>query len=121
MDNFHIDVTSEGKSSLILAMRLAFDRGYKAVGYKIGDKGLVFYWTMGLGPKDVIKLPFTLDADGAADFASRWLEEQDYGRQPDHDGDNGKGWRVYTEAWGHVAGDSGSFVAVQPAWAMYGK
>jgi hypothetical protein len=26
-----------------------------------------------------------------------WLEEVDYGEEPDHDGANGKGWRVYCD------------------------
>jgi hypothetical protein len=70
---------------------------------------------------DQVALPFTLDAAGAADFASRWLAEVDYGNEPDHDGDNGKGWTVYNEAWGHVDGHYSAIIAIAPTWAMYGK
>lgn len=70
---------------------------------------------------DQVALPFTLDAEGAADFARRWLAEADYGSQPDHDGDNGRGWRVYNEGWGHVDGHRSAIVAITPVWAMYGK
>ena len=119
MDNFHIDITSEG--SINAAMRIAFSgRSHKASFYKVSaTKGLVFGWSDSM--RDGIKLPFSLDADGAADFATRWLAEQDYGKEPDHDGDNGKGWRLYNESWGHVDDDWAAFVAVKPAWAMYGK
>jgi hypothetical protein len=70
---------------------------------------------------DQTALPFTLDAAGAADFAARWLAEADYGKQPDHDGDNGRGWRLYNESWGHVDGHFSAIIAVAPNWAMYGK
>src|SRR5690349_24893058 len=43
-----------------------------------------------------------------------WLAEADYGPQPDHDGDNSKGWRIYNEAWGHVDNLWGAIVAIQP-------
>lgn len=147
MDNFHIDVTSEGDLAPVMA--LAFGTYRTAIGYAIRDivegvrwseeecqrhpslwrdwkthprpRRIVFYWSKTENRADIVALPFKLDAAGAADFAKRWLHEENYGSQPDHDGDNGKGWRVYNESWGHVDGDWSAFVAVSPAWAMYGK
>lgn len=121
MDNFHFDLTSEG--DLELPMHIAFERSERrAEGYLIHpEKGLVFFWYVGGTQDGLVKLPFKLDHIGAADFASRWLAEQNYGNEPDHDGDNGRGWRLYNEAWGRVASMTGSFIAVKPAWAMYGK
>jgi len=121
MDNFHIDVTCQGSKPMLLALEIAFTNcpGSKAIGYRvIENKGLVLYWT---------------EADNVTPFLSKmtfaevepiiqgWLKEQDYGEQPDHDGSNGKGWRVYNEAWGHVNNEWEAFVAIEPAWAMYGK
>lgn len=149
MDNAHIDVTSEGNETLAKTLDLAFGKFHKAIGYAIraavpSEKHpaevmadpknaymlkpkraakplrLVFFWTAPTA-KDFVALPFKLDAKGAADFAARWLAEADYGKQPDHDGDNEKGWRVYNEAWGHVDDEYAGFVAVTPSWAMYGK
>lgn len=123
MNNFRIDLTAEGDTVLKKAMEIAFTNsaGGKVEAYKVDpEKGLIFFWTSTLH-KDVQKLPFKLDAEGAADFTRRWLAEQDYGRQPDHDGDNGKGFRIYCESWGRVGDLSGSFVAIQPCWAWYGK
>lgn len=66
-------------------------------------------------------LPFPLDLNTSISFAWHWLTTSaDYGNEPDHDGDNGKGWRVYNENWGRVGSFYG-FVAIKPAWAMYGK
>lgn len=131
MDNFNIDVTSEGTVSLGMALSLAFSRHRTAEGFRIIEEGrtltdkwrpatLVFYWVK-LDKTGYHPLPFKMDAAKATEFAAAWLEQVDYGREPDHDGDNGKGWRVYTEGWGHVDSDYQAIVAVQPAWAMYGK
>lgn len=148
MDNFHIDVTCEGARTLRLVMDLAFTQHSRVTHYAIraAEEGefydlpdgmevkfplslqirkrakpprLVFMWTD--GGRDAVKLPFSLDAEGATDFACRWLAEQDYGREPDHDGDNGKGWRAYCEGWGHVDGEYQGFLAITPEYAMYGK
>lgn len=81
---------------------------------------LVFFNYVGT-VTDHVALPFHLDAKSAADFARRWLAEAEYGKQPDHDGDNKKGWRLYNEAWGHVDSDHGAIIAVAPSWAAYGK
>lgn len=118
MDNFHIDITSEGDAQLREALDIAFGSKRQAIGYQIKGGKLVFFWTE---HKDATKLPFKMDAKRATDFAVAWLSEADYGEEPDHDGDNGKGWRVYNESWGHVNGLWQAFVAVEPVWAMYGK
>lgn len=119
MDNFHIDLSND--KNLVEAMTIAF-RGYKAVGYAvIPEKGMVFFWMECPEAPGYTSLPFKMDAKGAAEFALRWLAEADYGRQPDHDGDNGKGWRLYTDSWGRIAPWHRSIAAVQPCWAEYGK
>lgn len=66
-------------------------------------------------------LPYPLDFKGALHFIEGWLANADYGRQPDHDGDDGRGFRLFTDGWGHVVGHHYAIVGVQPAWAMYGK
>ena len=119
MDNFRIDVTCEGEDSLSLVMKLAFRDGRKARGYRVSkEKGLILYWSIN---ERVTAFPFGLDAEAAAKMVSGWLAEQDYGREPNHDGDNGKGWRVYNEDWGQVDSEWQAFLAVKPVWAMYGK
>ncbi len=122
MDNFHIDLIWEGKENLEKALHLAFIRKYglttRAVGYSINDNVLIFYWVD--SPK-MTKFPFKMDYSQAAAWAHEWLmQSADYGEQPDHDGDNGKGWRIFTKSWGHVDGYE-SFIAIEPTWAEYGK
>lgn len=118
MNNFRVDVTSEGKINFDKVMSLF---NHTAIGYRI-DAGitpiLIFYWAE---TKSMIPFPVALSEEEFADMAHKWLSLVDYGPQPDHDGDNDKGWRIYNEAWGHVHDEWQAFVAVEPAWAMYGK
>lgn len=148
MDNRSVDVVSEGSDGLEMAMKLIWPNahGGKASHYLIAkyrestkyyssegetrshssnlvedEKGcptLILLW---YGEGKALPLPFALGLDGAIAFVTEWLKSVDYGSQPDHDGSNHKGWRVFNESWGHVAGYHGAIVAIQPAWAMYGK
>ena len=131
MDNFHIDITSIGEAALVQAMALAFTRGYsgsptRAVAYKVDPKrGLAFYWSATYLDEGAQLIPFKLDAAGAADFASRWLREQDcndWDTPPSHDGHNKAGWRLFNDAWGRPEGFGDySFIAVRPHWCCYSK
>lgn len=124
MDNFAISVTSEGLIPLELAMEIAFsNHGCKAIAYKATKDRFTLYWIASAeSDKEVIKLPVKMDSKACASIVSQWLgEEAEYGKQPDHDGDNGKGWKVFTTAWGMVDGDYRAICAIVPVWAMYGK
>jgi hypothetical protein len=117
MDNFSFDMTSEGDATLRKAF-LLFPSARKAVGFRIDGKRFVLYWAD--SPK-MSKLPYPMSPEPAVELLVGWLAQVDYGRQPDHDGDNGKGWRLFTEKWGHVDGEWQAYAAVEPVWAMYGK
>ena len=54
-------------------------------------------------------------------FIQAWLDNQDRGQAMDFDGDLGKGFRLYNEKWGHVAGWYQAFLAVEAVWAYYSK
>lgn len=119
MDNFRFDVTHDSEEALKHVLAIAFDGHAKAIGYRQDkDKGLVLYWTE---RPEMIPLPFKIDAEAARVVVMGWLAEQDYGKDPDHDGSNKRGWRAYNEAWGRIGDDYGAFLAVQPVWATYGK
>jgi hypothetical protein len=124
-DNFAFDVSAETREQFDHVMRLAFWQKREAVAYKvIPDKGFVLYWTWDEkdAPKQgITPLPYPMQWKAVADFIWGWFERTAYPKEPDHDGDNTKGWRVYNEAWGHVAGDWRAFCAVQPIWMMHGK
>lgn len=83
-----------------------------------GTQTLVLLWH---DERDATKLPYPLTLDKAITFAADWLTEADYGSEPDHDGDNQRGWRAFTDGWGHVVGHHCGIIGIQPAWAMYGK
>ena len=149
MDNRTIDITSEGNQALKQAVELVWPNapGGKVTHYLIESfrkkteyfqndkKEVTHHFTDLVKDKEGVEtlillwheeggaapLPFPLDVRGAVEFISNWLRVVDYGRQPSHDGDNEKGWRVFNEAWGHVAHMHYAVLAVQPAWAMYGK
>lgn len=54
-------------------------------------------------------------------MVEKWLKEAKYENEPDHDGCNERGWRVFNDAWGRVGDEHGAFVEIQPVWLMYGK
>lgn len=137
-DNFRFDIYSEEDVALTAVLRIAFEETgkypYKAVGYRIikalqpynyqGERDmptLVLYKTIPSGKKDFIPFLVPLAATACSVIVSEWLKQQDYGEKPDHDGDNGKGWRVYNESWGHVDNDREAICGIQPSWAWYGK
>jgi len=124
MDNFYIDIRAEGRSAFEVALKLAWRRHGKATHYLIDPKaGMVLFSSAPSNGRGAAPLPYPMDADAALPFVWNWLEGVDRGPQPDHDGDNGKGWRLHVaNGWGHVEGFGWqSVVAAQPIWAMYGK
>lgn len=130
MDNFELKVVSEGKDTLLLAMRLAFIEYEKASHWRVDDeKGMILYWSVSDSPftgKEQIK-PFItpLNAEQITEQVWLWLEGADIekydGPEPDHDGSNGRGFCLYTEEWGKIGDEDYAFVAIKPTWAMYGK
>lgn len=118
MDNRIISIQSIGKNDFDLAMKLVIG-DKKTVGYGVVKNSLVLYWH---NADNVQILPYEMDAQEATNFAWGWLcKNKPSAEQPDHDGDNKIGFRVFNEAWGYVYGESAAYVAIEPIWAMYGK
>lgn len=120
-DNYHFDlVCTPLEESLSIAFHGA--PGKKATHWKIVPeaKKLLLAWNENAGT-DFVPFVSPIDAEAAVKVVKGFLAEQNYGTQPDHDGDNGKSWRIYNEAWGHVGGNPYVFVAIEPVWAEYGK
>lgn len=119
MDNRKITIKAEGKESFDLAMQLAFKTHNKAKGYLVQDNTLVFYWC---DYDKAVKLPFEMKVQDAINFAWAWLENTPPSTgEPDHDGDNYKGFMVYNDSWGHVFNAYQAIIGITPIWAMYGK
>ena len=104
MSVFHFDIKAEGDELLNQAMTLVFS-GEKAVGYVISDEyGIIF-------------------CNCNSDYHYKppgWLYQTKYPPQPDHDGHNNKGWRLYNNEYGYVGGIFSAIIAVKPAWIEYG-
>jgi hypothetical protein len=91
-----------------------------------GTPTLILFWSQeggalpAQGETDI--LPFEFDKTMSARHIVQWLAKANYGPEPDHDGDNQKGFRLFTgDFWGHIAGYRRAICGVQPVWAMYGK
>lgn len=126
MDNLQIDLQLTGKENFRRALEIACSQHRTTVGWSFhepkDEKGrcLVLHWTD--NDKTVNRFPYEMSTEQVIEFAWGWLEKEPVAtKEPDHDGDNSKGFRVFTESWGRVAGDYTAFVAIKPIWAMYGK
>jgi hypothetical protein len=120
MDNREFKITSEGKEDFALSIKIAFGKYNKATGYMVKDNTLVFFW--GSSNENAIPLPYPMGSTQATEFAWGWLElNEPTEKEPSHDGDNGKGFTVYCDFWGHVMKNSYAFVGIKPEWAWYGK
>jgi hypothetical protein len=131
MDNFFLDIISDSYLKEALTIGFKGAPGKKATHFRLDPPSgegaarrtrtrLVLGWHEFKGSQ-ALPFPLQIEDDSAYNFIKAWLEDQNYGSQPDHDGDNGRGWRVYNESWGHVDHDPYAFLAIEPAWAMYGK
>jgi hypothetical protein len=124
MDNLRIDITSEGREAFEAALTLFGRR--EAVGYAFVPVGgtsskMILYWTPSKR-LDYHPFPTPLTMDTLARLVFDWLKKTEPAEEePDHDGSNGRGWRIYNEQWRRVDDQWEAFAAVEPVWAMYGK
>jgi len=82
-----------------------------------GVETMVLLW----GGDEGTALPYKMNMEQSAKFLYDWLEQTDHGPEPDQDGSNKKGWRLFTQAWGHVYSYRYAIIGIKPEWMMYGK
>ena len=132
MDNYRFDVTDRFdevdkgerlRAWIEICSGSQFATGWAVLPGKDGRPSrLVFYWRESDDDVEVHPFPFQAAAgETMASFAFNWLAQVDYGPEPDHDGSNARGYRVFNEAWGRLGDDDAAFLAVEPAWALIGK
>lgn len=81
---------------------------------------LILHW-FAAGEPGLTQFLAPVGYEAAASAVKAWLDAQDYANEPDHDGDNSRGWRIYNEEWGHIGTYRGAICAIEPAWLMHGK
>lgn len=124
MDNFHFDITSEGEAALRHALSVALTGKWgvtKVVGWQEDPKKGLILFKYASTKSAMVPFLIELGIDELVPLIKTWLENQDYGPEPDHDGSNGKGFRIYNEDWGRIGDDWSTICAIKPNWAWYGK
>ncbi len=123
-----INITYRGREILRMALTLAFKSEYDEIdkirllchGYKVKDNKL-FLYDRALTDESVSKFPTGLGVSQTFEIVDAWLNNATPTRQqPDTDGDALKGFHITTDGtdW---RGESGSFIAIEPVWIIYGK
>jgi hypothetical protein len=140
MDNKIFNVNGRSKDQLEQTLKLALLDEYGKVqtvkGYVFyPEKGFVLLWHVDPNKPNEKAFPVPLSYDMVANVVWDWLKTDEAESVPlgdweddcDHDGDNDKGFRVYTESWGHVH-EKGeytinhySIVAIKSVYCWYGK
>ena len=130
MDNrvFNVNGPIDDIPMLKMAVDLAFRQsGFRCSAWTESKKsGLILLWSES---GQCNKLPTKMDSDAVLPMIQQWLDS-DFAKtvEPDawcgnfpHDGDNGRGWQVYCEDWGHVESNHYAICGIRPAWMWYGK
>lgn len=130
MDNRIFNVNGEGRDMLHKALELVFQQEGKNTTCRAWkqtkEHGLILLWS---DSSDANAFPAPLSAEECVPMIEKWLasdfaktvELSRFCDNADHDGDNGKGWQVYCEDWGHVGGDHYAICGIKPAYMWYGK
>jgi len=81
-----------------------------------GNEGILTLLLADCLREDYTALLFPLQGDDIINFVHGWLKNNsDPGPEPDHDGDNKSGWRIF------IPQGSAATFGIQGVWAMYGK
>jgi hypothetical protein len=117
-----LDVNGESLTRLKQAMELldTWESGkLKIVGFTVKDNRFILF---DFAHDKMTPLPAPMPLSFAASLVYEWLKTAEYPAEPDHDGSNSRGWRIYKESWGHIDEFGwGSVCAVEPMWIEYGK
>ena len=123
-DNHVISITGRTEEDFKKALSFFFRKDTDKVNsytYTVKHGLILFQDGTDIG-LDATVLPYPMDYNAATDFAWNWWKQARVEeKEPDHDGNNEKGWRIYNEAWTHINGRWEALVAIKPIWAMYGK
>lgn len=118
-DNAHFDITG-APLAICLQIATGISSSGRVTGWRMdADKNRLILYS--LPSPRATPLPAPLTGEALVLFVKAWLDQASYGVEPDHDGDNSRGFRIYNEDWGHIDHEYQAFVAIEPAWLMHGK
>lgn len=137
MDNFRLDLTGESIETLKEGLSIAFRHnapGGRTTHWAEVEVKTLPEWDGASGTRKALVLlwhedtslksqafPTRLENQKVVEIVLEWLKGADYGPEPDHDGSNGRGFRLFCDHWGHVAGSHYGIIGIAPAWAQWGK
>ena len=91
----------------------------KIVGFAVDENRFILFE---FAHNKMTPFPAPMSIDFVATIAHEWLKTVEYPEEPDHDGHNERGWRLYKENWGRIDKfGHGSLCAIEPMWIEYGK
>lgn len=113
-DNTMFAVNGQTLERLRATLELALEG--PIAGYSNDNSVVTLYRHVPASAKGVMELPVPVPVAHFVAIVQAWLATATYPKQPDHDGDNKKGWLVQIEDqdWTQV-------VTIRPTWMMYGK
>jgi hypothetical protein len=115
MDNFEFRLCSYGNNDLKEAIEFIMDNT-TATHCLVEDGTLTFFW--GKPGPQTPNFPVPLDAEAVYPMAKKWLDEADYGEEPDIDGSCSKGFEMDgppNDVWNK------SIFSLKPLWAHHHK
>lgn len=134
MDNRILNVNGRTKAQLTLALQFAFkngwDKNHQAVGWRMTDEhGLILYSIAPSKKEGYNSFLTAHTAEQCVELIWNWVHSEDsasvklsdWCEDIDHDGSNDKGWQLYLEDWGKVAGHDFVLCAAKPAYCWLGK
>ncbi len=119
-DNAEFNVVGDRDGDFASTMRLVFQlEGYfsdkpRAKAYKVENNVLSILWST---DEVSVKFPTCLGVEEVIPIALAWLREAKYDAQPDHDGDNKKGWHIFQSRSNFYT----IICSIEPRWTTYGK
>ena len=132
-DNKTYDVADEGTAKLLQLIGLAMGENTKFYGWRTRNPGeweiygkpskrpSISFTNYPVKKDDFTAFPAPLGMAELSGIIEAWLDQVDYGPQPNYDGDNEKGWQfIIGPHWSHFQ-TIGECFGVAPKWMMYGK
>lgn len=123
------DHAQTSRNLLLEGLRLAFISQkaayYSERGALVQDGKLVhpvrlsLYWYKRDTNPSIFPFLAPASPDIIEPLVREWLSKAEYGREPDHDGDNEKGWFIYSQDQAEY--DAAAICHIEPAWIEYGK